>query len=248
MARILLDLSHNERYTQIPSGIFDFDFTFEFLYPGMHFAHLNQYDLIIIGEILPAENEIDHLFLKTEIDMLEKYIREGGKLFLSTSSGGDFEYKKEDADIEDYGSIRALKHITGIKRYWWGELFHPSKALHYKSPENLVLSHFPSHPIFQGINQVMLADTTFLEPSKVHVPKALLTTSIGTKFRYYVDDSEERVDRVPIITTHQFGRGICLVIGSTLFMSRNEQFGSSVMDNSKLFFNIINWLCFNGPY
>jgi len=245
MARILVDLSHNERFTQIPGEIFGSDHSFEFLYPGMQFPlyhTLRDYDLILMGEILPSENEIDHLFLKTEIDLLKQYVKNGGKLLLSTSSGGDFEYEREDEDIEEYGSIRALNSITGIKRYWWGELFHPVKGLHYRSPENLVITQFPPHPIFNGVSRIMLADATFLEPSTSYKPEIVLTTQPGTKFRYYVDESEELVDIVPIITYRKIGKGACMVIGSTLFMSKHQKFGSFIYDNSKFFFNIINWL------
>ena len=88
----------------------------------------------------------------------------------------------------------------------------------------------------------MLADTTFLEPSLVHVPEILLTSHKHTMFRYFIDDSEEEVDEVPLSTYNKIGRGGCLVIGSTLFMSKHEKFGSKIEDNAKFFFNIIKWL------
>lgn len=245
MVRILVDISHNERFTQIPSSIFDYEYTFEFLYPGMHlpeYETLREYDLVIIGEIIPAKNELDHLFLKSEIALLKKFVKGGGHLLISSSSGGDFDYKREDVDIEDYGSIRALSSITGVKRYWWGELFHTSKKLHLTHPEDLLFSNIPDHPIFTDVNQILLADTTFLEPSTVFIPEILFSTLPGTMFRYFIDDTEERVDSVPLIIYRKLGAGASLVIGSTLFMSTQEQYGSTKFDNAKLFFNIINWL------
>ena len=245
MVRILVDISHNERFTQIPSTIFNHEYTFEFLYPGMHLPEyeiLREYDLIIMGEIIPAKNEMDHLFLKTEIAILKDYVKNGGNLLISTSSGGDFDYVREDDDIEDYGSIRALSSITGVKRYWWGEIFHPSKKRHLTNPEDLLFSKFPNHPIFDGINQILLADTTFLEPSTVFSPEILFSTLPGTMFRYFIDDTEECVDDVPLITYRKLGDGASLIIGSTLFMSTQEQYGSTQFDNAKFFFNIVNWL------
>jgi hypothetical protein len=245
MVRILVDTSHNERYIQIPHGIFDYEYSFEFLYPGMNFPtynYLREYDMVIIGEIIPAHNEMDHLFLKTEISLLKKFVKEGGKLFITSSSGGDFEYEREDEDIEDYASIRALSPITGIKRYWWGELFHPTQHSKKNSPEDLIFTEFPDHPIFEGVSEIMLADSTFLEPSSVHTPEILFFTQQGTKFRYYIDDSEEVVDRVPLISYRKLGAGASLVIGSTLFMSNHKNYGINQVDNAKFFFNIINWL------
>ncbi|TFG19657.1 MAG: hypothetical protein EU530_05535 [Promethearchaeota archaeon] len=203
---------------------------------------LREYDLLIMGEIIPAKNEMDHLFLKTEITIIKSYVKNGGNLLISTSSGGDFDYEREDDDIEDYGSIRALSPITGVKRYWWGEVFHPSKKKHLTNPEDLLFSRFPDHPIFEGINQILLADTTFLEPSTVFTPKILFTTLPGTMFRYFVDDTEECVDDVPLITYRKLGTGSSLVIGSTLFMSPHQKYGTPRFNNAKFFLNIINWL------
>ena len=245
MPRILVDLSHNERYKQIPKGIFDFEYNFEFLYPGMHFPVydlLCNYDLIILGEIIPAQNVTDHLFLDSELGVLKQDVKDGGKLLITTSSGGDFDYEREDEDIEDYKSIRALSVVSGVKRYWWGELFHPIKKMHYKNPEDLLITHFPPHPIFSGITRIMLSDTTFLEPSTVYIPQTILTSEEGSMFRYFVDDSEELVDEVPLITYYELGRGGCMVIGSTLFMSKQVEFGCSIENNSKFFSNIIHWL------
>jgi hypothetical protein len=245
MPRILVDLSHNERYSHIPSGIFGVNYTFEFLYPGMQLPELRilrDYNLIIIGEIIPAQNGRDHLFLNVEIELLKNYVKQGGKLLVTTSSGGDNDYKGQDEDVDDYRSIRALSPMTGIKRYWWGELFHPKKSHYYQVPENLLISHFPSHPIFEDIHKVMFADTTFLEPSTIHVPQVILTSQPGTMFRYYIDDSEEKMDNVPIMTSRLLGKGECVVIGSTLFMSKQPIYGISVADNLKLFKNIIKYL------
>ena len=245
MPRILVDLSHNERYSQIPSGIFDLNFTFEFLYPGMQFPELpilRDYDLIIMGEIIPAQNGMDHLFLSVEIELLKSYVKQGGKLLLTTSSGGDQDYKGQDEDIEDYRSFRALNPITGVKRYWWGEVFHPSKYMEYMGPEDLMFTEFSSHPIFNGISQILLSDNTFLEPSTVFPSEVLLNTLPGTMFRYFVDDSEELIDEVPLIIYRKFGLGASVVISSTLFMSTHEFFGSTQLDNAKLLLNIVNWL------
>jgi hypothetical protein len=247
MARILVDTSHNERFTQIPHGIFDYEFTFEFLYPGMNFPlykYLREYDMIIIGEIIPAKNELDHLFLKTEVSLLKKYVKQGGKLLVTSSSGGDFEYVRENEDLEDYVSIRALSPITGIKRYWWGELFHPTYHRENYASEDLIFTKFSDHPIFNGISEIMLSDSTFLEPSAVHPPEILFSSNQGTKFRYYIDDSEEVVGKVPLISYRKLGAGASIVIGSTLFMSNHKKYGVTQFDNAKFLFNIIKWLCY----
>ena len=183
MPRILVDLSHNERYSQIPKNVFDFTFTFEFLYSGMQFpdiTSLREYDMVIIGDIIPAKNEKDHLFLNSEIELLKEYVKQGGKLLISSSSGGDQDYLGQDEDIEDYRSIRALSMISGVKRYWWGEVFHEDLHPEDLEPEDLDFTSFPNHPIFQNVLRILLSDTTFLEPSNVFPTEILFSTQPKT--------------------------------------------------------------------
>ena len=70
MPRILIDLTHNESFDHIKGEIFDIDFIFEFVHYGDPFpslTELKRYDMIIIGEIIPADNHCDHLFLENEL-------------------------------------------------------------------------------------------------------------------------------------------------------------------------------------
>jgi hypothetical protein len=58
--------------------------------------------------------------------------------------------------------MRALYKVTGIKRFYWGELYNKSENDYYLSPENLVFTEFPNHPIFSNIKKIILGDSTFL--------------------------------------------------------------------------------------
>lgn len=243
--QILIDLSHNESYRKIPNDLFDLDYLFQFTNPSgsfPNFDELIQYDILIIGEIIPAKEKKDHLFFKEEIRTIKKYVQNGGNLLISTSSGGDFDYLRTE------GSLRALYKITGIKRFWWGELFNKEEGKYVGAHENIVFSKFPSHKIFNGVQKLILADCTFLEvdeeledPEDAEV-KILLECEPDSFFRYYTDDFVEKIGKEPVITLKKTDEGKCLTIGSTLFMTDDEKYGIGAENNGIFFKNIIQFL------
>lgn len=239
MPRILVDLIHNESYKKIPDSLFSLDYIFDFLNisdPFPLFSNLKKYDLLIIGEIIPSKNQKDHLFLKAELNTMRKYVYNGGKILLTTSSGGDFDYSRTQ------GSMRALYKVTGVKRFYWGELYCKSANDYYLSPENLVFTEFPNHPIFSNIKKIVLADTTFFELDKDSEVQSILKTKKNMYFNYYADDFKDKMENESIIVANTFGDGKSLTIGSTLFMTNHEKYGIHLADNGKFFKNIIDWL------
>lgn len=239
MPRILVDLSHNESYNKIPEGIFGLDYIFDFVGlgdPFPTFDELRDYDLIIMGEILPGENQKDHLFLKTDVENLKKYVYTGGSLLVTSSSGGDFDYKASE------GSIRALKNITGVTKFWWGQLLIERKGLFYEEYENLIVPNMPKHPIFSDIRALLLVDSTFLKPANDKNVSIILETKKGTKFKSFEDEAIQLVNRAPLIVLKSLGYGLSLTIGSSFFMTTHPLYGYKALDNAKFFRNAVNWL------
>ena len=237
--RILIDLTHNESYRKIPAGIFDLDYIFQFTNPSGSFPgfdELKQYDILLIGEILPAKDKKDHLFFNEEIQTIKKYVQNGGNLLITTSSGGDFDYLRNE------GSLRAFYKITGVKRFWWGELFNREEGKYIGSYENIVFSEFPTHRIFNGVQKLILTDCTFLETDEDSEVGILLDCEPDSLFRYYSDDFVEKIGKEALITLKETDGGKCLTIGSTLFMTDDEKYGIGAESNGIFFKNIIEFL------
>ncbi|MHA1339758.1 MAG: hypothetical protein ACTSRZ_09740 [Promethearchaeota archaeon] len=246
MPLILIDNSHNEEFRSVPKVVFDeelldMDYAFDIIHRGDQFPdyhQLKKYSVLILGNILPAPNQKDHLFSKDEIKTIKKFVYNGGNLLITTSAGGDFKYPKSK------GSLRVLVSINSVKIYWWGELFHEDPNYYYKEAECLVFNKFPPHPIFNNISKLIFTDCTFfeideeIEPS----PEILLKTTKNTAFRYYKDYSEYIVDSVPIIILRKFGLGKSISIGSTYFMLDDKKYGIYLADNKIFFANLIKYL------
>ena len=168
---------------------------------------------------------------------ITKYIEAGGSLLLTTSSGGDFNYGR------DKGSIRNLSRITGVRKYWWGELFTNNKKMFLKTPEDLILNKFEDHPIFNGINKLLLSDCTFLKTSENMPELFVLNTEDNIYYRDFNDYEEIEIEPSPIIVINgNAGRGRVISIGSTFFMTDHPQYGVEIFDNKKFFKNIVSWL------
>lgn len=239
ITKIFIDLCHNENYKRIPGGIVDFEVIFEFSNPADPFPRyreLKRYDLLIMGEILPAKNGHDHLFQKDEIREITRYVDEGGKILITTSSGGDFDYTR------NRGSLRALSQITGVERYWWGELFCKTQGRYLNNHENLIFSEFPPHAIFEDVNKIVLADCTFFDLDEEIDAECLLYSSHESYFNYYSDDYDQKIGQEPIIVANNYGDGKTLIIGATLFMTDHKEFGLNTADNKIFIKNIIDWL------
>ena len=151
--QILIDLCHNENYRKIPNELFDLDYLFQFTNPSgsfPNFDELKQYDILIIGEIIPAKDKKDHLFFENEIQTIKKYVKNGGNLLITTSSGGDFDYLRGE------GSLRAFSKLTGVKRLWWGELFNQAEGKYIESFKELY-SRKPTDPELKAFIECMQA-------------------------------------------------------------------------------------------
>ncbi|MHA1819512.1 MAG: hypothetical protein ACTSU2_03750 [Promethearchaeota archaeon] len=269
MPKILLDLSHNEEIKKIPGSLFEsdeeYDLIFETInigdqFPDIHY--LKRFDLLILADIIPASNQRDHLFTKQELKTIYSFVlRHSGKVLLTTSSGGDSNYSREQ------GSIRALSQITGVRKFPWGELFTRIKDRYLVYDNDLI---FPSdlikpakdHPIFDKINKLLLTESTYLQivkNPKIGSVRVLLETPDSTYFRDFSNEKIYKAFNVPLIVEKSFdeekytpnvgyyaggNRGArVLTIGSSFFMSEDKRYGISAFDNGQFLKNIIKYLC-----
>ncbi|MBD3352143.1 MAG: hypothetical protein GF364_11705 [Candidatus Lokiarchaeota archaeon] len=246
----MIDLSHNETFDKIPDFLFDLDHIFDFINFGEPFPlykELKRYDLLILGNIKPAVNKKDHLFLNEEIRNIQEFFKNGGRVLTTTSSGGDYDYTIKK------GSLRALKSVTGVKRYWWGKLinctpFNPRNNIQNRSQNSsqnnsiFYYNRFPKHAIFRDVKELVLNDCTFLETIDNPFVKELLLSGNNVSFRYSYDDYIEEIESVPLLVVVDGGFTKSITIGSSSFMSLDTDYGINIADNKTFFHNVIEWL------
>ncbi len=235
---IIVDLSHKEQLEDFPEFDED-DYEIDFIDKKegpLDFETLEDYDLLVIGNIKHTKNQKDDKFTPQELQAVKKFVGEGGGLLLTSSDGGD-----QDIPIKS-GSIRVLYKITGVRRYWNGILYESSSNFLVKK-YNLHLTELFNHPITSGINEVVLPNCTFFSVAEEDV-EDLIVTSEKAEFKYYSDQDLDQVGSVPVCTVTEFYNGRCVTIGSSDFLIEDNDFGLDAGDNLKFLENILQWLTF----
>ncbi len=237
---ILIDLSHKEKIEEFPEislGEEDLDIDYIDKNEGpIDFDTLEDYDILFIGNIQHTKNGTDDKFTKEELLAIKKFVGEGGGLFLTSGDGGD-----RDVSMKQ-GSIRVLYRITGVKRYWHGVIQEASSNF-IVNRNNLLINEVFTHPISNGVTEVVLPNCTFFTITEEDV-EDIIVTSEKAEFKYYIDDDISGIGPVPICVVSEFYNGRSVTIGSSDFLIEDSDFGLDAGDNQLFLENIINWLTF----
>ena len=233
--RIIVDLSHKEQIEEFPEfSLGEDDYEVEYIDKNegpIEFDMLEDFDVLFIGNIQASQNgKVDKL-TQSELVAIKKFIGEGGGLLLTSGQGGD-----KDIPMKQ-GSIRVLYKITGVRRFWNGIIQEaPSNFLVNRN--NILVTELFSHPITEGVSELVLPDCTFFSISEEDVEDIILTSE-KSEFKYYVDDDIGALGPVPICAVSEFYNGRCVSVGSSNWMIEDSDFGLDAGDNLKFLSNII---------
>ncbi|MHA2392517.1 MAG: hypothetical protein ACXAEX_11295 [Promethearchaeota archaeon] len=238
--KIIVDLSHKEKLEEFPEfSLGEDDYEVEYIDKNegpIDFEMLEDFDILFIGNIQHSKDGKDDKFNQEELKAVKKFIGEGGGLLLTSGDGGDRDIAMKN------GSIRVLYKVTGVRRYWNGIIQEaPSNFLVKK--KNLLVTELFSHPITEGITELVLPNCTFFTISEEEVDD-IIVTSEKAEFRYYVDDDIGALGPVPICAVSEFYNGRSVCIGSSDWLTEDSDFGLDAGDNLKFLSNIIEWLSF----
>jgi hypothetical protein len=239
--RIIVDLSHKEQIEEFPEfSLGEDDYEVEYIDKNegpIEFDMLEDFDVLFIGNIKASQDGKADKFTQAELLAIKKFVGEGGGLFLASGDGGD-----KDIPMKK-GSIRVLYKITGVRRFWNGIIQEaPSNFLVNRN--NLLVTELFSHPITEGVTELVLPNCTFFTISEEDVEDIVLTSE-KSEFKYYLDDDVGALGPVPICAVSEFYNGRCVSIGSSDWMLEDSDFGLDAGDNLKFLSNIIEWLSFD---
>jgi len=238
--RIICDLSHKEKLDEFPEfSLGEDDYEVDYIDKNegpLDFETIEDFDILFIGNIQHTEVGKKDKFSQDELKAIKRFIGEGGGLLLTSGNGGD-----RDVPMKK-GSIKVLYKITGVRRFWNGIIQEtPSNYLVNKS--NVHITDLFSHPITNGISDLILPNCTFFTITEEDVDD-IIVTSEKAEFKYNIDDKNGPIGPVPICVASKFYNGRSVCIGSTDWLTEDSDFGLDAGDNLKFLSNIIEWLAF----
>ncbi len=178
--------------------------------------------------------------LKTnEIENLKKYVKGGGSLLITSSSGGD------------YGNNTNLNELTRN----FGFEFAPDEvndSVNYvhlqKRP---LISNFKPHVITEQIKKIVFSSSCstqildFLEDEKNIIVDGIVISGLNCWHRIYNGEDwiEEDSPKIPLLVAAEYYAGKVVGFGNlSIFSSLAREYGFSALDNDILIANIISWL------
>lgn len=239
--KIIVDLSHNEKIEEFPEfslGEDDYDVEYIDKNEGpIEYEKIEDFDILFLGNIKHTKDGKKDKFTPEELKAIKKFVGEGGGgLFLTSGAGGD-----NDVPMKK-GSIRVLYKMTGVKRFWNGNIIESASHFLVKK-ENLLATELFNHAITKNITEVVLSNCTFFTLTEEDIDD-LIISSEKSEFKYFNDGSLGALGPVPICAVSSFYNGRCVTVGSSDFVIEDSDYGIDAGDNLKFLENCIKWLTF----
>lgn len=236
--KIIVDLSHKEVIEEFPEfslGEDDYDVEYIDKNELLEDFDLEDYDILFIGNIQHTKDGKKDKFSPDQLRSIKRFIGEGGGLLLTSGTGGD-----KDIPMKK-GSIRVLYKLTGVRRFWNGNVLESHSNFLVKK-KNLRITDLFTHSITKGITEIVFPNCTFFNLTEEDV-EDIIITSEKAEFKYF-DDEIKGIGPVPIGVVNGFYNGRCVTLGSSEFMIEDSDYGIDAGDNLKFLENIIKWLAF----
>jgi len=178
--------------------------------------------------------------LKTnEIENLKKYVKGGGSLLITSSSGGD------------YGNNTNLNELTRN----FGFEFAPDEvndSVNYITLQKRpLISNFKPHVITEQIKKIVFSSSCstqildFLEDEKNIKVDGIVISGLNCWHRIYNGEDwiEEDSPKIPLLVAAEYYAGKVVGFGNlSIFSSLAREYGFNAFDNDILIANIISWL------
>jgi uncharacterized membrane protein len=240
--KILIDASHNERVKKFPEKIFKkSEFLFDFTSGADILANadeLKKYDVIVLGDPKPKTKN-ERLFTAEEISAIKKYVKEGGRLLITSGARGDY------ALAETLGSLRAFYGISGVVQYHYAVLYHSAPECNFESKMCLTIPNIPKHAIFSNFSnddRLIFGKSTYLTLHPDSKAKVILTAPKGSKSHSYRNKEKKAVDDAALMVVNKYHEGKVMAVASSDFLNFEDITPQEQKSNEKLLKGILSWL------
>ena len=236
-----LDYSHGNILT-LESSSFD-EFT-QFLFTSGYkigkfesgfnsISELRKYRTIILST--PKNSSLE----PPEIENLQKYVKGGGSLLITSSSGGDY---GNNTNLNDLTRIFGFEFISD-------EINDSVNFVHLQ--KRPLISNFKPHVITEQLQKIIFSSSCstqvleFLEDEKSVKVDGILISGLNSWHRLYNGEDwiEEDSPKVPLLVAVEYYAGKVVGFGNiSIFSSLAREYGFNALDNDILIANILSWL------
>ena len=174
-----------------------------------------------------------------EIEVLETYVKTGGSLLITSSSGGD---STNDTNLNEltrkFGFEFVSDEINDSVNYVFIQ----------KRP---IISKIIHHGITEQIKKIVFSSSCsihildFIESNKDIKVDGLLMSGLNAWHRLYDGENwiEEDCPKIPLLVAVEYYKGKVVAFGNgSIFSSLAKEYGFTALDNDILISNIFNWL------
>jgi Arc/MetJ-type ribon-helix-helix transcriptional regulator len=240
-AIIGLDYSHNNFLTLEASSFAEFtQFLFNSGYKigkiesGFNsLPDLGKYKTILLST--PRNTNLK----EKEIENLVEYVKNGGGLLITSSTGGDY---------SNSTNLNALTRNFGFE-FLPNEINDSVSYVHLQ--KRPILTTFKAHVITEGINKLVFSSSCstkildFLEDGENIKIESLLTSGLNSWHRLFDGEEwlEEDLPKTDLLVAVDYYDGKVVAFGNiSIFSSLAREYGFTAFDNDILIANILNWL------
>ena len=241
-ATIGLDYSHNNKLTLEASSFNEFT---HFLFTSGYklgkiqagfdsLKKLEGYDAIIIST--PNNQRIQ----SNEIEIIEKYVKNGGNLLVLSSMGGDYTNKT---------NLNELTHQFGFE-FVSDEV---NDSMNYINLQRRpILTSFTPHAVTEQVRKIVYSSACsirvldFIDDTDIKI-EVIVNSGINCWHRRFEEDDEEWIEedysKMPLMVVIEYFKGRVIGFGNlSMFSSLGREYGFSAFDNDIIIANILQWL------
>lgn len=174
-----------------------------------------------------------------EIENLKKYVKDGGGLLITSSSGGNYANNTNLNELtQDFGFEFSSDEINDSVNF-----------VHLQ--KRPIITSFKPHIITEQIKKIVFSSSCsiqvidFIEDEKNLKVDELLITGLNAWHNIYNGEDwiEEDCPKIPILVAVEYYAGRVVAFGNiSIFSSLAREYGFSAFDNDILIANILNWL------
>ncbi len=241
-ATIGLDYSHNNKLTLEASSFNEFT---HFLFTSGYklgkiqagfdsLKKLEGYDAIIIST--PNNQRIQ----SNEIEIIEKYVKNGGNLLVLSSMGGDYTNKT---------NLNELTHQFGFE-FVSDEV---NDSMNYINLQRRpILTSFTPHAVTEQVRKIVYSSACsirvldFIDDTDIKI-EVIVNSGINCWHRRFEADDNEWIEedysKMPLMVVIEYFKGKVIGFGNlSMFSSLGREYGFSAFDNDIIIANILQWL------